>query len=79
MAKKPKLLWCGDIVAKTGFARVTENVLPYLAKQFNIVVLGNKPPLVKTSGRLKIDSARDEWKKLIAQVWRRTKPVWEVF
>ena len=41
MAKKPKLLWCGDIVAKTGFARVTENVLPYLAKQFNIVVLGN--------------------------------------
>ena len=41
MAKKPKLLWCGDIVAKTGFARVTENVLPFLAKQFNIVVLGN--------------------------------------
>ena len=39
--KKPKLLWCGDIVAKTGFARVTENVLPKLAKDFNIVVLGN--------------------------------------
>ena len=44
-----------------------------------IVVLGNKPPLVKTRGRLKIDSARDEWKKLIAQGWRRTKPVWEEF
>jgi len=41
MPKKPKLLWCGDIVAKTGFSRVTENVLPYLAKHFNIVVLGN--------------------------------------
>ena len=41
MAKKPKLLWCGDIAAKTGFARVTENVLPYLAKKFNIVVLGH--------------------------------------
>ena len=41
MAKKPKLLWCGDIAAKTGFARVTENVLPYLAKQFNIVVLAH--------------------------------------
>ncbi len=39
--KKPKLLWCGDIVAKTGFSRVTENVLPILAKDFNIVVLGN--------------------------------------
>ena len=26
---------------------------------------------------LKIDKARDEWKKLITQGWRRTKPVWE--
>ena len=40
MPKKPKLLWCGDIVARTGFARVTENILPTLAKKFNIVVLG---------------------------------------
>ena len=52
MAKKPKLLWCGDIAAKTGFARVTENVLPYLAKKFNIVVLshnwwGDPTPLQK--------------------------------
>ena len=41
MAKKPKLLWCGDIVAKTGFSRVTENVLPQLSEDFEIVVLGN--------------------------------------
>jgi len=41
MPKKPKILWCGDIVARTGFARVTENILPTLAKKFNIVVLGN--------------------------------------
>ena len=52
MAKKPKLLWCGDIAAKTGFARVTENVLPYLSKKFNIVVLahnwwGDPTPLQK--------------------------------
>ena len=26
---------------------------------------------------LKVDKARDEWKKLIAQGWRRTKPIWE--
>tara|TARA_B100000214_G_scaffold148778_1_gene106400 strand:+ start:209 stop:313 length:105 start_codon:yes stop_codon:yes gene_type:complete len=26
---------------------------------------------------LKIYKARNEWKKLIAQGWRRTKPVWE--
>tara|TARA_B100001250_G_scaffold413674_1_gene448589 strand:+ start:666 stop:1910 length:1245 start_codon:yes stop_codon:yes gene_type:complete len=41
MPKKPKLLWIGDIVAKTGFARVTENVLPTLSKKFDITVLGN--------------------------------------
>ena len=41
MNKKPKLLWVGDIVAKTGFARVTENVLPFLKDDFDITVLGN--------------------------------------
>ena len=30
MGKKPKLLWSGDIVAMTGFARVTENVLKHI-------------------------------------------------
>jgi len=38
---KPKLLWCGDIVAMTGFARVTENVLERLRGDYEIVVLGN--------------------------------------
>jgi len=41
MSKKPKLLWCGDIVAMTGFARVTENVLQHLTDGFEIIVLGN--------------------------------------
>jgi hypothetical protein len=27
MDKKPKLLWVGDVVATTGFARVTHNVV----------------------------------------------------
>jgi hypothetical protein len=40
-------------------------------------VLGKKPPLMTTREELKIDKARDEWRKLIAQGWRRTKPVWE--
>ena len=30
-----------------------------------------------TREELKIDKARDEWRKLITQGWRRTKPVWE--
>jgi glycosyltransferase involved in cell wall biosynthesis len=41
MTKKPKLLWCGDIVAMTGFARVTENVLERLRDNYEVVVLGH--------------------------------------
>ena len=40
-------------------------------------VLGKEPPLMTTRDELKVDIARDKWKKLIAQGWRRTKPVWE--
>ena len=40
-------------------------------------VLGKEPPLMKTRKELKVDKARDEWRKLISQGWRRTKPVWE--
>ena len=39
-------------------------------------VLGKKPPLKTTREELKVDKARDEWKKLIAQGSRRTKTVW---
>jgi len=40
-------------------------------------VLGKEPPLMKTREELKVDKARDEWRKLISHGWRRTKPVWE--
>ena len=40
-------------------------------------VLGKEPPLMTTREEIKADKARDEWKKLIAQGWRRTKPGWE--
>ena len=39
--------------------------------------LGKEPPLMTTRKELKIETARDEWKRLISQGWRRTKPVWE--
>ena len=42
-----------------------------------IGVLGKEPPLMTTRKELKVDKAREEWKKLIAQGWRRTNPVWE--
>jgi len=37
-----------------------------------IGVLGREPPLMTTREELKVDTARDEWEKLIAQGWRRT-------
>ena len=37
---KPKLLWIGDIIATTGFARVTENVIKHLKEEYEVVVLG---------------------------------------
>ena len=40
-------------------------------------VLGKEAHLMTTREELKVDKARDEWRKLIAQGWRRTKPVWE--
>ena len=42
-----------------------------------IGVLGREPPLMTTREELKVDTARAEWEKLIAQGWRRAKPVWE--
>lgn len=41
MSKKPKLLWSGDIIATTGFSRVTENVLERICDNYEVVVLGN--------------------------------------
>lgn len=38
---KPKILWSGDIIARTGFARVTENLITRLKDKYEIVVLGN--------------------------------------
>ena len=42
-----------------------------------IGVFGKEPPLMTTREELNIDKARDEWKKLISQGWRRIKPLWE--
>ena len=42
-----------------------------------IGVLGKEPPLMTTREELKIYKARNEWRKLIVQGWRRTIPVWE--
>ena len=42
-----------------------------------IGVLGSEPPLMTTREEVNIDTARDEWEKLISQGWRRTKPVWD--
>jgi len=41
MSNKPKILWSADIVATTGFARVTENIISRLKDKYEIVVLAN--------------------------------------
>ena len=33
---------------------------------------GKEPPVMKTRKKFKKEEAREEWKKLIAQGWRRT-------
>ena len=35
-----------------------------------------EPPVITTREELKKDTAREKWKKLIAQGWIRTEEVW---
>ena len=37
---------------------------------------GEEPPVMTSREERKIELAREEWKKLIAQGWRRTEEVW---
>ena len=39
-------------------------------------VLGQQPPVMTTREEVKIDEAREEWKKFISQGWRKTRVVW---
>ena len=39
-------------------------------------VFGEQPPVMTTREELKIDKAREEWKKFLTQGWRQTKVVW---
>ncbi len=39
-------------------------------------ILGKEPPVMTSREELKIELARDEWKKLISQGWRKTPVVW---
>ena len=39
-------------------------------------VCGKEPPVMQKREELKIEEARDEWKKLISQGWRATQEVW---
>ena len=39
-------------------------------------VFGKEPPVMQKRTELKIDDAREEYKKLLSQGWRKTEPVW---
>ena len=38
--------------------------------------MGLEPLVITNREELKTEEAREEWKKLIAQGWRRTEEVW---
>ena len=42
-----------------------------------IGIFGKDPPVMTSREELKIDKAREEYKKLLSQGWRKTPPVWE--
>ena len=42
-----------------------------------IGILGYKPPLMKARVSVKINEAREIYKRLLSQGWRKTKPLWE--
>jgi len=63
------------------FAKIKQNKDKFFEYMFidsgKIVgVLGKEPPVLKTREELKIEAAREAWKKLIAQGWRKTPVVW---
>tara|TARA_Y100001970_G_scaffold173576_1_gene211993 strand:- start:1113 stop:1358 length:246 start_codon:yes stop_codon:yes gene_type:complete len=39
-------------------------------------IFGKEPPLMTIRQEVKIEEAREIWKKLIAKGWRITEPVW---
>ncbi len=41
-----------------------------------IGVFGKEPPLLKRREEFKLEEAKEIWKKLISQGWRRTEEVW---
>ena len=41
-----------------------------------IGIFGKEPPVMTTREELKIDKAREEYKKLLSQGSRKTEPVW---
>ena len=55
-----------------------EGVLEYMFVDTGKIVgvLGKEPPVMQKREELKIEKARDEWKKLISQGWRVTQEVW---
>ena len=43
-----------------------------------IGVLGKERPLMTNREKLKVDTAKDKLRKLMARGWRRANPFWDV-
>ena len=55
-----------------------EVIFPYMYVDYGKIVgvLGKDAPIMQRRTVLKVVEAREAWKKLIAQGWRRTEEVW---
>ncbi len=55
-----------------------EVIFPYMSVDYGKIVgvFGKDAPVMQRRTVLKVVEAREEWKKLISQVWKLTKEVW---
>ena len=55
-----------------------EVIFPYMSVDYGKIVgvFGKDAPVMQRRIVLKVVEGRQEWKKLIAQGWRRTEEVW---
>ena len=59
-------------------AKCDDKYFEYMYVDTGIIVgiYGENPPLMKTRVSIKIDEARELWKKLLEQGWHLTDPKW---
>ena len=71
-------LICPNWTEVRRFSKKKDKFFEYMFIDSGIVVgvLADKPPLMKTRKRIKIQAARSEYQQLITSGWQVTEPKW---